>query len=127
MTDQIELIFTVAFQDSDTDDVLLQEFTEILCQQIVEVDGVYQANLVEVDKAPDDSRAIGGFILGLITAKVNPVNIKTLVKFLSDRLTGKTIKMSIETKDGRKLTIEASSQSEFEFAIQQAEKFSKVV
>jgi len=127
MTEQVDITVTIALQDKELDDVELQEFTEYLRQQIIEVDGVEQVNLVTVETPPGGSRALGGFLLGLLVAEVKPANIKTLLKFLSDRLSGKTIKMSIETVDGRKLTVEASSQAEFEFAIQQAKKFVEMV
>ncbi|WP_293339404.1 sugar ABC transporter permease [Microcoleus sp. CAWBG58] len=123
MTEQVPIKIIIVLQDQELDDANLQEFTEILCQQITEVDGVDQANLVAVETPPEGSRALGGFLLGILTAEVNPVNIKTLFIFLSDRLGGKTIKMSIEAPDGRKLNVEASSQEEFEFAVQQAKNF----
>ena len=127
MTEQSPMKIIIAIQDRDLDDASLQEFTEILCQQITEVDGVEQANLVAVETPPEGSRALGGFLLGILTAEVNPANIKTLFRFLSDRLGGQTIKMSIETPDGRKLNVEASSQEEFEFAVKQAKNFIEMV
>lgn len=127
MTEQVVIKITIVIQDKELDDVNLQEFTESLCQQITEVDGVEQANLVAVEKTPEGSRALGGFLLGMLTAEVNHANIKTMFRFLLDRLGGKTIKMSIETPDGRKLDVEASSQEEFEFVIQQAKKFIDMV
>jgi hypothetical protein len=127
MTEQAIMKITVVIQDKELDDVNLQEFTESLCQQITEADGVEQANLVAVEKPPEGSRALGGFLLGMLTVEVNHTNIKSLFRFLWDRLGGKTIKMSIETPDGRKLNVEASSQEEFEFAVQQAKKFIDMV
>jgi hypothetical protein len=127
MTEQLPIKIIIVLQDQELDDANLQEFTEILCQQITEVDGVEQANLVAVETPPEGSRALGGFLLGILTAEVNHTNIKTLFRFLSDRLGGKTIKMSIETPDGRKLNVEASSQDEFEFAVQQAKNFIEMV
>jgi hypothetical protein len=113
----------VALRDPELNDVDLQELTQNLRQQIAELDGVYQADLVAVENPPEGSKAIGGYLLGSLKAEVNPANIKSLFSFLTNRLSGKTIKMSVETPDGRKLNIEASSQIEFEFAMKQANDF----
>jgi hypothetical protein len=117
---------TITFQDSELDDVALQEATENLYQQISEVDGVEQADLIAVENPPEGSRAVGGFLLGMLTAEVSPASIKALLGFLSDRLSGKTVEMQVEAPDGRKLSIKASSQAEFEFAMKQAKDFFEV-
>ncbi len=123
MTDQHMVTITITLQDEEIDDERMQEFIESLRQQMIEIDGVEQADLAVVETVPEGSRALGGFLKGTVVAQINSARVKTVFKFLSDRLGGKTIKMSVETPDGRKINIEASSQSEFEFAVQQAKKF----
>jgi hypothetical protein len=114
---------TIALSETGIDAEELQAEVENLLPQIREVDGVEEVDLVAVTETPDSSKALGGFLLGMLTAEVNPANLKTLFKFLSDRLSGKTIELEVEKKDGDKLKIKASSQAEFEFAMQKAKEF----
>jgi hypothetical protein len=123
MTQSTNARVTISFQDPELDEISLQEITQNLCHQITEVYGVEQADMIAVKSAPEGSRAIGGFLLGMLTAEVSPASIKALFSFLSDRLGGKVIEMAIETPDGKKLSIKASSKAEFDFATQQAKEF----
>lgn len=116
---------TIALSDPSLDDEDLQAYTENLKSQIKEVDGVEDANLVAVEEVPQGSKALGGFLLGLLTAEVNPANIKALFSFLGERLGGKPIEMSLKAADGRELSIKASSQAEFDYAYQKAQEFLK--
>ena len=125
MTEQANVQVTVAIQDSDLDEEELQASIEKLLPQIREVDGIERADLVADEAVPKDSKAFGGFLMGMLTAEVNPANIKKLMIFLSDRLGGKQIEMALKTPDGRELNLKASSQAEFEFAFQKAQEFLK--
>ncbi len=114
---------TISLSDTGIDDDELQTEVENLLPQIREVDGVENADLVGVTETPEGAKAFSGFLLGILTAEVNPANIKALFKFLSDRLSGQTIKLKVEKKDGNKLEIEASSEAEFEYAMEKAKEF----
>ncbi len=114
---------TISLSDTGMDDEELETEVENLLPQIREVDGVEDADLVAVSETPEGSKAFGGFLLGILTAEVNPANIKNLFKFLSDRFSGKPIKLKVEKKDGNKLEIEASSQAEFDYAMEKAKEF----
>lgn len=114
---------TISLPTEDMDEEELQTTIGNLLPQIREVDGVESADLVAATEIPKGSKSFGGFILGMLTAEVSPANIKALFKFLGDRLSGKTIELEVEKKDGDKLKIKASSQAEFEFAIQKAQEF----
>jgi hypothetical protein len=120
-TSNVKVIISI--QDTDLDEIRLQEETQNLCEQIIELDGVEKSDLISVETPPLGSRALGGFLIGMLTAEVNPANIKSLLGFLSDRWSGKMIEMTLETPDGRKISIKASSQAEFEFAMKQAKDF----
>jgi hypothetical protein len=99
----------------------LQQATRNLLRQVKAVDGVEEANLVTVTEVPDNAMALGGFVVGLLTAEVSAANLKKLGGFVKDRLVGKTLKMSVEAY-GKKIAIEGSSQAEFEFALQKADE-----
>lgn len=116
---------TISLSDPSLDDKELQAEVDNLLPQLKEVDGVEDANLVAVEEVPEGSKALGGFLLGLLTAEVNPANIKALFGFLGERLSGKAIEMSLKAADGRELSIKASSQAEFDFAYQKAQEFLK--
>ena len=125
MTAQANVQVIMTIQDPDLDEEELQASIEKLLVQLREVDGIERADLVAVEEVPKDSKAFGGFLLGMLTAEVNFANIKKLMVFLSDRLGGKQIEMVLKTPDGRELNLKASSQSEFEFAFMKAQEFLK--
>ena len=99
----------------------LQSATRNLLKQVRAVDGVEEADLVAVTDVPDGAMALGGFVVGLLTAEVSAANLKKLGGFLKDRIVGKTLKMSVEAY-GKKIAIEASSQTEFDYVFQKAEE-----
>jgi hypothetical protein len=116
---------TISLSDFGLDDEDLQSEVENLRSQIIEVDGVEDASLVAVETAPPGSKALGGFLIGLLMAEVNPANIKALFGFLSERLGGKPIEMTLKAVDGRELSIKASSKAEFDYAYEKAQEFLK--
>ncbi len=125
MIEHANVQVTIAIQDPDLDEEELQAAIENLLPQVREVDGIERADLVAAEDVPKDSKAFGSFLLGMLTAEVNPANIKKLMFFLGDRLGGKPIEMVLKTPDGRELNLKASSQAEFEFAFQKAQEFLK--
>lgn len=125
MTNTSNIQVTISLSDPSLNDEELQAEVDNLLPQIREVDGVEDANLVAVEEVPEGSKALGGFLLGLLTAEVNPANIKAVFRFLSDRLGGKPIELTLKTPDGKELSIKASSQEEFDFAYHKAQEFLK--
>ena len=107
--------------DSSLDAEDLQAAARNLLKQVRAVDGVEEADLVAVTDVPEGSMAVGGFVVGLLTAEVSAANLKKLGGFLKDRIVGKTLKMSVEGY-GKKIAIEANSQAEFDYAIQKADE-----
>jgi hypothetical protein len=71
---------------------------------------------------PEGNKALGGFLVGLLTAEVNATNAKKLMGFLGDRLGDKPIELSVEA-NGKKLTVKAHSREELQDAIQAAQDF----
>jgi len=122
-TSNVEVTISLAELGLDNED--LQAAAENLRVQLKEVDGVEEADLVDVADVPKGAKAFGGFELGWLITLVKADNIKALFGFLRDRFGNKPIKLVVKAPDGRELTIEASSREEFEFAIQQAEDFLK--
>jgi len=123
MASNTKVQVTISLHNPDLSDEELQAEVEDLLPQLREVDGVDEADLVPVVDVPKGAMALGGFVLGLLTAEVNPANIKALMRFLGDRLGGKQIELSLKRPDGKELSIKASSQAELELAFQKAQEF----
>jgi hypothetical protein len=105
--------------DSSLDAEDLQAAARNLLKQVRAVDGVEEADLVAVTDVPEGSMALGGFVVGLLAAEVSAANLQKLGGFLKERILAKNLKMSVEAY-GKKIVIEASSQVEFEYALQKA-------
>jgi hypothetical protein len=121
MTKVTNVKLTIAFNDPDLDPEELDEQAKRLMSELNEM------NEVEVDRVPDPNppegnKALGGFLVGLLAAEVNVANAQKLMGFLSDRLRGKPIELSVEA-NGKKLTVKAHSREELEAAIKAAQDF----
>lgn len=113
---------TIALKDSDLDEEELDDITQNLLQQMRPLDEVERVDRVLDPNPPEGNKAIGGILVGMLTAEVNPANIKALMGFLSDRLRGKQIEMEVEA-NGKKLKVKASSQKELLTALEAAQQF----
>jgi hypothetical protein len=105
--------------DTSLDSKDLQAATRNLLKQVKAVDGVEEADLVSVTEIPEGSMAIGGYVVGLLTAEISVANLQKLGGFLKDRILAKNLKMTVKAY-GKEMAIEASSQAEFDYAIQKA-------
>lgn len=123
MTEQSNVKFTITLSDPGLDEEELDEATRNLLQEMKELDEVEQASLVKVEQAPEGSKPLVGFVLGMLQAEVSIQNIKKLLGFLGDRLGSKPIEIEVEAPNGRKLKVKASSREELLVAIKAAEDF----
>lgn len=122
MTDASNVKLTIAFNDPDLDAEEKDEQVQKLLTQMKELDEVEAVNRVLDPNPPEGNKALGGILVGLLTAEVSPANIKALFGFLGDRLGNKPIELEVEA-NGKKLKVKASSQAELEAAIEAAQKF----
>lgn len=113
---------TIALKDSDLDEEELDKITRNLLQQMRELDQVEQVECIVDPNPPEGNKALGGFLVGLLTAEVNPANITAVMGFLGDRLGGKPVELEVET-NSKKLKVKAGNQQDLLAAIQEAEKF----
>ncbi|HEY9667188.1 MAG TPA: hypothetical protein V6C91_10310 [Coleofasciculaceae cyanobacterium] len=123
MTQQSNIKLTIALADPDLEEEELEKATRKLVQEMSQLDEVEQASLVKTEQAPEGSKALAGFVLGLLQAEVSVANIQKVLGFLGDRLGGKPIEIEVEAPNGRKLKVKASSREELLLAIQAAEDF----
>ncbi|HEY9638037.1 MAG TPA: hypothetical protein V6D14_31885 [Coleofasciculaceae cyanobacterium] len=101
----------------------LESLTQRLFQQMARLDEVEQVNRVPEANPPEGSKPLdAAFIIGLLTAEVNAKNIKVLLDFLWERLSGKPIELKVEA-EGKKLEVKAYSQQELSVAIEAAKDF----
>ena len=124
MQDESKVWLTIKFNDPNADAEELDKEVQSLLNQMR---GMSEVELVKPvsDPSPPTEGKGGGFLLGMLTAEVNLTNIKTLFRFLADRLGNKAIELEVEA-NGKKLKVKASSREELEAAIQEAQKFISV-
>ena len=122
MNDQSSIKLTIAFNDPDLEPEERDEQTQRLLAELKQVDEVESVELMLDPNPPEGNKSLGGFLVGMLLAEVNPANGKKLLGFLGDRLGGKPIELSVEA-NGRKLMVKAHSREELEAAIKLAQEF----
>jgi hypothetical protein len=113
---------TIAFNDPELDTEEQEQEAQKLLNQLRELDEVEEVDRVLDPNPPEGNKALGGFLVGMLTAEVSLANVKNLMGFLGDRLGGKPIELSVEA-NGKKLTVKAHSREELEAAIKLAQEF----
>ncbi len=113
---------TINFNDPNLDVEDQEVEVQKLLNQLKELNELERVDRILEPDPPKRNKALGGFLIGMLTAEVNPTNVKNLLGFLGDRLSGKAIEMEVEA-NGKKLKVKASSQAELMAAIEAAQKF----
>jgi len=122
MTPDSNIKLTIAFNDPELDADDHDEQAQRLLGELRQLDEVETADRVLDPNPPEGNKAIGGILIGLLTAEVNVGNAQKVMGFLGDRLGGKPIELQVED-NGRKLTVKAHSREELEAAIKAAQAF----
>jgi Effector Associated Constant Component 1 len=113
---------TIAFNDPELDLEEKEDEVQKLLAQLKDLDEVETVSRVLDPNPPEGNKALGGILVGLLSAEVSPANLKTLFGFLSDRLGQKPIELEVEA-NGKKLKVTAHSREELEAAIKAAQDF----
>lgn len=101
----------------------LETLTVRLFQQMGRLDEVERVDRIPEPNPPAGSKPLSAaFLVGLLAAQVTPDNIKTLLEFLSERLSGKPIELKVEA-NGKKLEVKAYSQQDLSAAVELAQAF----
>ena len=119
------ITLTIAFTDPELGSEELEAQAQNLLVQLKDLDEVETVNRVLDPNPPAGNKAIGGILVGLLTAEVSVANFKKLGAFLGDRLGNKPVKLKVKAPDGRELELEASSREEFDYAYEKAQAFLK--
>ncbi len=122
MTPDSNIKLAIAFNDPELDADNLDEQAQRLLGELRQLDEVETVDRVLDPNPPEGNKAIGGILIGLLTAEVNVGNAQKVMGFLGDRLGGKPIELQVED-NGRKLTVKAHSLEELEAAIKAAQAF----
>ena len=122
MSNASTITLTIAFDDPDLEPEERDEQAQRFLAELKQVDEVESVERLLDPNPPEGNKSLGGFLVGMLLAEVNPANGKKLLGFLGDRLGGKPIELSVEA-NGRKLTVKAHSREELEAAIKAAQEF----
>ena len=122
MGNESTIKLAIAFNDPDLEPEERDEQAQRLLAELKQVDEVESVERMLDPNPPEGNKSLGGFLVGMLLAEVNPANGKKLLGFLGDRLGGKPIELSVEA-NGRKLTVKAHSREELEAAIKAAQDF----
>jgi hypothetical protein len=122
MSNESTIKLAIAFNDPDLEPEERDEQAQRLLAELKQVNEVESVERMLDPNPPEGNKSLGGFLVGMLLAEVNPANGKKLLGFLGDRLGGKVIELSVEA-NGRKLTVKAHSREELEAAIKLAQEF----
>lgn len=122
MTNTLSIKLTINFNDPDLDAEDLDMQVQRLIVELDEMDEVDSVNRVRDPNPPEGNKAVGSFLIGLLTAETNAKNAKQLFAFLGNRLSGKPIELEVEA-NGRSLKVKAYSREELEAAVRAAQDF----
>jgi hypothetical protein len=122
MSNESTIKLTIAFNDPDLEPEERDEQAQRFLAELKQVDEVESVERILDPHPPERNMSLGGFLVGILLAEVNPANGKKFLGFLGDRLGGKPIELSVEA-NGRKLTVKAHSREELEAAIKAAQEF----
>ncbi|NET28996.1 hypothetical protein [Okeania sp. SIO1I7] len=113
---------TISLSDRKLEEDKLEEDTRYILSEIEKFDGVQKADLMSIETAEPCAKSIGSFLVGILTAEINAKNLKALVGYLGDRLSGKTFKIKAEG-NGRKIDIEVGNLEYLNKALAQVDNF----
>ncbi|MBD2256361.1 hypothetical protein [Pseudanabaena sp. FACHB-2040] len=122
MKSQSRIKLTFNFNDPNLTPDERDEQALRLIAELKDVDEVETVNRVLDPNPPEGNKALGGILVGLLTAEANAENAKRLFGFLGDRLGGKSIELEVEA-NGKKLKVKVQSREELEVAIKSAQDF----
>ena len=122
MSNESTIKLAIAFDDPDLEPEERDEQAQRFLAELKQVDEVESVERILDPHPPERNMSLGGFLVGILLAEVNPANGKKFLGFLGDRLGGKPIELSVEA-NGRKLTVKAHSREELEAAIKAAQEF----
>jgi hypothetical protein len=124
----VRILFDFSQADPELSPEELEDLTRWTSAEIEDL--VDSVSLVRESELPEGGKsALGGFLLGILKTEVSKEGFKKLGSQLGERFGSRifkgnaSLKMELEAPDGTKLKIEAGSQDEFAYIMQQAQAF----
>lgn len=119
----LDVTLDLRHSEPDLTEEELETLTQRLFQQMRELYELKQVNRVAQPTPPEGSKPLdAAFIVGLLTAEVNAENIRAVLSFIWERLSGKPIELKVEA-NGKTLEVKAYSQQELSAAVEAAKEF----
>lgn len=122
MASESNVKLTIHFNDPNLDAEERDEESRKLLVQLRELDEVESAEQVPDPNPPEGSKAMGGFLAGMVRTEAKPTNLRSLFSFLSSRPGYTPIEMEVEVNN-RKLRIKANSREELMATWQTVQQF----
>ncbi|MEH2279976.1 MAG: hypothetical protein V7K90_01330 [Nostoc sp.] len=122
MVNKSNVRLTFNFNDLNLEPTEQDEQVQWFIAELKEMDEIENVARVHDPNPPEGNKALGAFLVGMLTAEFNIDNTKKLFRFLGDRLGGKSIQLEVEA-NGKKLKVSAHSREELELAIKAAQEF----
>ena len=116
----VHITFNLADPELDSEE--LEVKTQNLQRQLREFDAVEQVDRVSDPHPPAGNKAFGGFLGGLLTARIAPAQAPTVLGALDSVVGSAAIELTLEV-DGRKITVKARNHEELAAALQSAQAF----
>jgi hypothetical protein len=117
------LSLVIELSDVDMSEEELDRKVRLLKNDLDGIDEVESVSRVANPNVSEGSKSAGDFLIKLLNVEVTPANCMKVLKFLSDRLGNKPLKLKVKKPDGKEIELEASSREEFEYLSQQAQEF----
>jgi hypothetical protein len=115
----------INFNDPEANAEEREREVQRLLKQLKELDEIESVGRVPDPNPPIGTKALGSYLIGLLTAEIKIDNFKKVMGFLGGRLMNKTIEFELEA-NGRKLKLKVNNQEDMEAAIKAAKDFAGI-
>jgi CHAT domain len=122
MIDNSNIKLTIAFNDPDLDPEERDVQSQRLMAELRDMEDVEAVGRVVDPNPPEGNKAAGGFLQGMLSTEIEPVNFNSVFDLLADRYAQKSVEIEIEMGD-RKITVTATSQAELMATLPMLQQF----
>ncbi len=122
MIDNSNIKLTIAFNDPDLDPEERDVQSQRLMAELRDMEDVEAVGRVVDPNPPEGNKAAGGFLPGMLSTEIKPVNFNSVFDLLEDRYAQKSVEIEIEMGD-RKITVTATSQAELMATLPMLQQF----
>jgi hypothetical protein len=111
MSEDTVVTLTIALDDPQLEPEEQEEIVQSLVNQLSDLEEIEQVERPENPHPTEGGRPAVEYLIGVLMAKVNWNNLKSVLGFVGDRLGDKQIKIKLKVKD-IEIEIEAKSRQE---------------